>query len=34
LASNRQLRVGLVVEPTSIDNPYYRGAYLGLERAS
>ena len=33
MASNRQLRVGLVIEPTGIDNPYYRGAYLGLERA-
>lgn len=31
--SERRLRVGLVVEPTGIDNPYYRGAYLGLERA-
>jgi basic membrane protein A len=33
LVSERRLRVGLVVEPTGIDNPYYRGAYLGLERA-
>jgi basic membrane protein A and related proteins len=33
LVSDRQLRVGLVLEPTGIDNPYYRGAYLGLERA-
>ena len=31
--SERQLRVGLVIEPTGIDNPYYHGAYLGLERA-
>jgi basic membrane protein A len=33
LVSERRLRVGLVVEPTGIDNPYNRGAYLGLERA-
>ena len=31
--SERRLRVGLVIEPTGIDNPYNRGAYLGLERA-
>src|SRR5262245_66137305 len=31
--SGRQLRVGLVIEPTGIENPYYRGAYVGLERA-
>ena len=31
--SERRLRVGLVVEPTGIDNPYYHAAYLGLERA-
>ncbi len=31
--SERQLRVGLVVEPTGIDHPYNHGAYLGLERA-
>ena len=31
--SERQLRVGLVVEPTGIESPYIRGAYLGLERA-
>ena len=31
--SERRLRVGLVVEPTGIDNPYNRLAYLGLERA-
>ncbi len=31
--SDRRLRVGLVIEPTGIDSPYYRGAYLGLERA-
>jgi len=29
----RQLRVGLVTEPEGIDDPYNRGAYLGLERA-
>lgn len=39
LVSERLLKVGLVVEPTGIGNPYYRvdpyyrGAYLGLERA-
>jgi basic membrane protein A len=33
LVSDRQLRVGLVIEPTGIDNPYYHGPYLGLERA-
>jgi basic membrane protein A len=31
--SERQLRVGLVTEPTGIENPYVRGGYLGLERA-
>ena len=31
--SDRRLRVGLVTEPAGIDNPYNRGAYLGLERA-
>ena len=31
--SDRQLRVGLVTEPAGIDDPYNRGAYLGLERA-
>jgi len=31
--SERRLRVGLVIEPLGIDNPYNRGAYLGLERA-
>jgi len=31
--SGRQLRVGLVTEPAGIDDPYNRGAYLGLERA-
>jgi basic membrane protein A len=31
--SDRQLRVGLVIEPTGIDNSYNHGAYLGLERA-
>jgi basic membrane protein A and related proteins len=33
LVSERRLRVGLVTEPTGIDNPYMHGAYLGLERA-
>src|SRR5262245_26227846 len=33
LVSERRLRVGLVVEPTGIDDPYGHGAYLGLERA-
>ncbi len=31
--SDRRLRVGLVIEPSGIDNPYSHGAYLGLERA-
>src|SRR5689334_4091389 len=31
--SGRRLSVGLVVEPTGIDDPFNRGAYLGLERA-
>ena len=31
--SDRRLRVGLVMEPAGIDNPYNHGAYLGLERA-
>jgi basic membrane protein A len=33
LVSERRLRVGLVSEPTGIENPYIHGAYLGLERA-
>jgi basic membrane protein A and related proteins len=33
LVSEGRLRVGLVVEPTGIDDPYSHGAYLGLERA-
>jgi basic membrane protein A len=33
LVSERRLRVGLVTEPTGIDDPYCHGAYLGLERA-
>jgi basic membrane protein A len=33
LVSERRLRVGLVTEPTGIENSYMRGAYLGLERA-
>ena len=31
--SERRLRVGLVTEPTGIDHPYNRGAYVALERA-
>jgi basic membrane protein A len=31
--SETRVRVGLVTEPTGIENPYIRGAYLGLERA-
>ena len=31
--NERRLRVGLVIAPVGIDHPYYRGAYLGLERA-
>ena len=31
--SETRLRVGLVTEPAGIENPYNRGAYLGLERA-
>ena len=31
--SNKRFRVGLVLEPTGIDNPYMHGAYLGIERA-
>jgi basic membrane protein A len=33
VVSERRLRVGLVVEPTGIENPYNHGPYLGLERA-
>ncbi|HET8651838.1 MAG TPA: BMP family ABC transporter substrate-binding protein [Gaiellaceae bacterium] len=33
LVSERRLRVGLVTEPSGIENPYIHGAYLGLERA-
>jgi basic membrane protein A len=33
LVSETRLRVGLVIEPTGIENPYFQGAYLGLERA-
>jgi basic membrane protein A and related proteins len=33
LVSERRLRVGLVLEPTGLENPYCRGSYLGLERA-
>jgi basic membrane protein A and related proteins len=31
--SDKRLKVGLVLEPTGIDSPYNRGAYLGIERA-
>ena len=31
--SERRLRVGLVMEPKGIDDPFNHGAYLGLERA-
>lgn len=31
--SGRRLRVGLVLEPKGIGDPYNKGAYLGLERA-
>ena len=31
--SERRLRVGLVMEPKGIDDPYNHGAYVGLERA-
>src|SRR4026208_989984 len=33
LVSERRLKVGLVMGPKVIDDPYTRGAYLGLERA-
>ena len=33
MVSDRRLRVGLVIEPTGIDNSYFRGPYVGLERA-
>jgi basic membrane protein A len=33
LVTYKPLRVGLVTEPPGIENPYIRGAYLGLERA-
>jgi basic membrane protein A and related proteins len=33
LVSERRLRVGLVVEPTGIENPYNHEPYRGLERA-
>jgi basic membrane protein A len=33
LVTEKLLRVGLVLEPTGIDNPYNHGPYLGLERA-
>jgi basic membrane protein A and related proteins len=33
LASERQLRVGLVTEPAGIEHAYMHGAYAGLERA-
>jgi basic membrane protein A and related proteins len=31
--SERRLRVGLVLEPPGLENPYCRGGYLGLQRA-
>jgi basic membrane protein A len=31
--SGRRFRVGLVLNPAGIDNPYNHGAYLGIERA-
>jgi len=31
--SERPFRVGLVIAPTGIDEPYNQGAYVGLERA-
>ena len=31
--NERPLRVGLVLEPTGLDNPYVREPYLGFERA-
>ena len=31
--SERRLRVGLVMEPKGIDDPYLHGAYVGMERA-
>ena len=33
MVTKKPLRVGLVVEPTRIEDPYFHGAYLGLERA-
>ena len=33
MVNDRRLRVGLVVEPPGIEDPYNHGAYLGLERA-
>jgi len=32
--SDTRFRVGLVLEPTGIDDPYSHGAYLGIERAA
>lgn len=33
MSSGRRLKVGLVIEPVGTEDPYHRGAYLGLERA-
>ena len=32
-ATERQLRVGLVLESPGVEDPYNREAYLGIERA-
>jgi basic membrane protein A len=32
-AGGRQLKIGLVLEPAGLEDPYNRGAYLGIERA-
>ena len=32
-SSSAQLKVGLIVETPGIDDPFDRGAYLGIERA-
>ncbi len=33
MSSDKRLRVGLVIQPPGTEDPYLRGAYLGLERA-
>jgi basic membrane protein A and related proteins len=33
VSSDKRLRVGLVIQPPGTEDPYLRGAYLGLERA-